>query len=70
MPRGRWWTLAPDLFDQPGVRDHASGTKEKSAEYRALLAAAELEYIVAHLSFEPSEDTEPDRGRGIRDMCS
>jgi len=57
-------------LDQTGVRDHTSGTKEKSAQYRALLAAAELEHIFADLSFEPSEDTEPDRGRGVRDMCS
>jgi hypothetical protein len=57
-------------LDQPGVRDHTSGTKEKSAQYRALLAAAELEHIVADLSFEPSENTEPDRGGGVRDMCS
>jgi hypothetical protein len=57
---GRRRTFPPDLVDQALVRYDLARTEQQGAQNRPLLAAAQLEGDFLDLSFERTEDAEPD----------
>jgi hypothetical protein len=57
---GRRRTVPPDLVDQALVRYDVARTEQQGAQNGPLLAAAQLEGDFLDLSFQRTEDAEPD----------